>query len=156
MMSDNGSTYLSVAEELHSLMQLSEVKKELGKKGVEIYTHEGPLVWGFWERLIGLTKTAIKKVLGRHHVSLSTLETIIVEIETILNNHPLTSVSSDLGDPETSTPTRLLHDCRITCLPHQEVGIDELIHLNYGEAGQLRKRVQLCLVISRRGGVMST
>ena len=32
---------------------------------------------GFWERLIGLTKNAIKKVLGRAFVSLSTLQTIV-------------------------------------------------------------------------------
>jgi len=48
---------------------------------------------GFWECFIGFTKTAIKKVLGRRHVSLSTLETIIVEIEAILNDHPLTFVN---------------------------------------------------------------
>ncbi|XP_065902510.1 uncharacterized protein [Dysidea avara] len=34
MISDNGSTYSSAAEELHSLMQLPEVKEELGKRGV--------------------------------------------------------------------------------------------------------------------------
>ena len=39
MISDNGSTYLSAAEELYSLMQLPEIKEELGKRcDVEIYT----------------------------------------------------------------------------------------------------------------------
>ncbi|XP_065895951.1 uncharacterized protein [Dysidea avara] len=82
MISDNGSTYSSAAEELHSLMQLPEVKEDLGKRGFSwrFIPKRAPWYGGFWERLIGLTKIAIKKVLGRRHVPLSTLETIIVEI----------------------------------------------------------------------------
>ena len=34
MISDNGSTYMSAAEELHKLMELTEVKEELGRRGV--------------------------------------------------------------------------------------------------------------------------
>ena len=68
---------------------------------------------------MGLTKTAFKKVLGRRHVSLQALETIVVEIEAILNDRPLTFVSSEMGDPELLTPAHLLHGHRITCLPHE-------------------------------------
>ena len=145
MISDNGSTYSSAAEELHSLMQLPEVKEELGKRGVSwrFIPKRAPWYGGFWERLIGLTKTAIKKVLGRRHVPLSTLETIIVEIEAILNDRPLTFVPSDLGDPEPLTPAHLLHGRRITCLPHQQIDIDELTDPNYGAAVQLRKRARV-------------
>jgi len=121
MISDNGSIYLSAAEELRSLLQLPEIKEELAKKGVSwrFIPKRTPCFGGFWEHLIGLPKTAIKKVLGRRHVSLLTLETIVVKIEAILNDRPLTFVLSELGDPEPLTPTHLLHGCRITCLPHQ-------------------------------------
>jgi len=34
MISDNGSTFLSSAEDLRSLIELPEVQKELGKRGV--------------------------------------------------------------------------------------------------------------------------
>ena len=57
---------------------------------MEIYSQRGPVVQGFWERLIGLTKTWLKKVLGRAHVMLATLETMVVEIEAVLNDRPLT------------------------------------------------------------------
>ena len=145
MISDNGSTYLSAAEELHILMQLPEVKKELGKKGVtwRFIPKRAPWYGGFWERLIGLTKTAIKKVLGRRHISLSMLETIIVEIEAILNDRPLTFVSSEFGDPEPLTPSHLLHGRRITCLPHKDVEIDEFQDPTYSEASQLRKKARI-------------
>ena len=107
---------------------------------MEIHTQESPLVW---ECLIGLTKAAIKKVLGRRHMSLPTLETITVEIGAILNDRPLTFVSSDLGDPEPFTPSHLLHGRRITCLPHQDTDIDELVDPTYREASQIHKRARL-------------
>jgi len=44
------------------------------ESAMEIYPEESPplpsLVWGFWEHLIGLTKTAFKKVLGKALVTL--------------------------------------------------------------------------------------
>lgn len=106
---------------------------------MEIHPKEGPLVWGFWERLIGLSKTAIKKVLGRRHVSLLILETITVEIEATLNDRPLTFVSSELGDPEPLTPAHLLHGRRITCLPYELVEMDEFTDPSYREASQIQK-----------------
>ena len=66
---------------------------------------------------MGLTKTTFKKVLGRTFTSLSTLQTIVVEIEALLNDHPLTYISTDLRaamsisvavwmkDHSTTTPT---------------------------------------------------
>ena len=49
------------------------------------------------------------------------LETIVVEIEAILNDHPLTFVLSDMEDPEPLTPAHLLHRRKIT---HKTVNRD--------------------------------
>lgn len=151
MISDNGSTYLSAADELRSLMQLPEIKGELGKRGVSwrLIPKRAPWYGGFWEQLIGLTKMAIKNVLGRRHVSLPTLEIIIIEIEAILNDRPLTFVSSEFGDPEPLTPVHLLHGRKITCLPHKAVEIDELTDPSYGEASQVRKGAKLQAAVLR-------
>ena len=51
---------------------------------------------GYWEHLIGLTKSALKKTLGRTFVTLSSLQTLIVEIVAHLNNRPLTYVRMNL------------------------------------------------------------
>ena len=56
-----------------------------------------------WERLIGLTKLTLKKVLGRAFTTLNSLQTIIVEIEAILNDRPLTYVPTDANDPPQPT-----------------------------------------------------
>ena len=135
MVSDNASTYLSAADELHSLMLSPEVKRELGKGGVtwKFISKRAPWWGGFWERMVGHTKSALKKVPGRRHVSLLTLETVIVEIEAVLNDRPLTFVSSEQGELELLTPTHLLHGRQITCLPHETADDDELIDPTYGE-----------------------
>ena len=45
--------------------------------------NRAPWYGGFWERFIGLTKTTIKKVLGKTYILLINLQTIVVEIEAI-------------------------------------------------------------------------
>ena len=47
-----------------------------------------PWFGGFWERLIGLTKSSLRKTLGRTHTTVESLQTIVVEVEALLNNHP--------------------------------------------------------------------
>ena len=135
MVSDNASTYLSAADELQSLMQSPEVQRQLSRRGVtwKFIPKRAPWWGGFWERMVGLTKSALKKVLGRRHISLTTLETVITEIEAALNDRPLTFVSSEHGDLEPLTLAHLLHGRQITCLPHEPTDDDELVDPNYGE-----------------------
>lgn len=131
-------------------MELTEVKEQLGRRGLswKFIPKRAPWYGSFWERLAGLTK-AIKKVLGQRHISLPTLETIIVEIEAILNDCPLTYVSSELTDPEPLTPSHLPHGKSITFLPHQSVEIDELTDPTFGDASQTHKRANVQRAILR-------
>jgi len=140
MISDNGSTYLSAATELRSLMEVPEVKEELSRQGVtwKFIPKRAPLYGGFWEWLVGLAK----KVLGRRHIPLTVLETIVVEIEAVINDRPLTFVSSELGDIEPLTPAHLLHCRRITYLPHEMVDIDEILDPNYGDTDSVHRKAK--------------
>ena len=137
MISDNASTYLSAAEELTELFQSQTLKESLAKQGVDwqFIPKRAPWYGGFWERLIGLTKNTLKKVLGRASVNLTTLQTLVAEIEAILNDRPLTHVSSDVTDEEPLTPAHLLYGRRITTLPHVKVEQDELIDPDYSPNG---------------------
>ena len=58
-----------------------------------------------WERLIGVAKTTLKKILGRASIDLQMLQTVITEVEVIMNDRPLTVVSSSRDDPEPLTPS---------------------------------------------------
>jgi len=52
---------------------------------------------------------ALKKVLGRSRVTLTALQTLVTEVEAILNDRPITYVSSELDDLQPLTPSHLLH-----------------------------------------------
>jgi len=71
------------------------------------------------------------------------------EIEAILNDHPLTFVSSEIGDLELLTPAHLLHGHRITCLPHERVNINEIDDPTYGDASMMRRRANTQAAILR-------
>ncbi|XP_028394458.1 uncharacterized protein LOC114518652 [Dendronephthya gigantea] len=75
---------------------------------------------------IGLTKNSLKKVLGKANVSLEELQTISTETEAILNDRPLTHMSSELNDEGPLTPSHLLYGRRITTLPHLLCEDDEI------------------------------
>ena len=142
MLSDNASTHLAVAEELQSLLSSTELAENLSRKGVEwrFIPKRAPWFGGFWERLVGVTKSVLKKILGCSHATLESLQTIIVEVEAVLNNRPLTHVSADVNDIDLITPSHLLYSRSIISLPYQRVEDDELDDQTYGEEGHIRKR----------------
>ena len=88
-------------------------------------------------------------MLGRRHVSLQTLEAIVVEIEAVVNDCPLTFVSSEADDPGPLTPLHLLHGRGITCLPHQLVETDEVLDPSYGEPNQICRQAKVQAAILR-------
>ena len=88
MISDNVSTFLVAAEELEELITSETLKEALEGHNVRLHFIPKCALWygGFWDRMIGLTKQALKKTLGKPFVTMNKLETIIVEIEAMLND----------------------------------------------------------------------
>ena len=144
LLSDNASTYLAAAEELKYLFSSTDLSESLSRKGTEwkFIPKRAPWFGGFWERLIGLTKSTLKKILGRTHATLESLQTIVVEVEGLLNDRPLTYVSSDLDDLEPITPSHLLYGRRIIPLPHCTVEDEEINDPNFQGVSELRQRAR--------------
>ncbi|XP_052763946.1 uncharacterized protein LOC128205925 [Mya arenaria] len=103
-------------------MQSNAVQEELNNKGTEwrFIIKRAPWFGGWCECLIGFTKTAIKKVLGRSYVVFETLSIIISEVEAVINDRPLTYVTSGEVETEPLTPSHLLYGRRLTKLPYSE------------------------------------
>jgi len=95
-----------------------------------------------------LTKAATKKTLGRAHVSLQVLQTVVVEVELTLNNRPLTYISDDVRDPQPLTPSHLLHGRTLDRLPHHLMAAEDIQDPSYNENIGLSKaaRVQSSLL----------
>ena len=63
-----------------------------------------PHFGGAWESLLKSSKRAIFDILGKKYLKEENLSTVICIAEQLLNNRPLTAVSSDVGDLDTITP----------------------------------------------------
>ena len=65
---------------------------------------KGSMVW----RVLGALDGPHKSCNQEAHISLQMLQTIIVEVEALLNDRPLTYISLDPKDPEPLMPSHLL------------------------------------------------
>lgn len=143
MISDNALTYVAAARTIEKLT--SATNDMLASYGTtwKFIPPGAPWYGGWWERLIGLTKNCLKKVLGKAFVSLAVLETVITEVECILNDRPLTYVSSDPADEEPLTPSHLLYGRRITSLPYPDEHVDGTeTNITHGMANKRSLHVQ--------------
>jgi hypothetical protein len=95
---------------------------------------------GFYERLIGLTKLSLKKVLGRAHVTMDELSTLVTEVEATINDRPITYV----GDGDPLTPSHLILGRLTKTLPYRLVDDDELSDptFNVNIQSKLQKRAK--------------
>ena len=66
---------------------------------------------------------------------------MVVVIEAVLNDQPLTYVSNDCHDPEPLTPSHLLYGRHITRLPYEHV--TDLQDKDYGEKSDVTKRARV-------------
>ena len=72
---------------------------------------------GVWEREIRAVKTALRVILGKQTTSKAVLQTVLIEVEGIMNSKPLGYLSSNAADPDPVTPNLLLMGRRDASLP---------------------------------------
>ena len=77
-----------------------QVQSYLSEKGIKwnFIIELSPWMGGFYERLVGTTKMALKKSIARLHLTRTQLQTIITEVEGVVNSRPLVYVDNDLDN----------------------------------------------------------
>ncbi|XP_018577160.1 uncharacterized protein LOC108915576 [Anoplophora glabripennis] len=101
--------------------------------------------WGnFWERLSGIMKQMLQKVLGRSSFNYEDLMTILCYCESVINSRPLTYISNDLKDLVPITPSMFLRDLVDSDLPDCDI-----IHQNSLNR-KLRYRQKISLDLRHR------
>ena len=55
-----------------------------------------PWIGGFYERDVGTTKMSLRKSIGRVSLTSSLLETMLTEVEAVINTRPLVYINNDL------------------------------------------------------------
>ena len=107
MYSDNASNFSSAAKTSENIVKNDKFISDFRIKW-KFITARAPFQGGAWERLIGMTKNSLKKVVGNALLELSELQVIITQIEARLNDHPLTYITNDVSDNLPLTPSHLL------------------------------------------------
>ena len=91
-------------------------------KGVdwEFIVPKSPWRGGAWERLIRSVKRSLHKVVGRAQLSFDELNTLLVEIESVINSRPLTYIYDDTeGVTYPLTPSQLIYGRNVTLAPNE-------------------------------------
>ena len=120
MISDNAKTFTASAREVEKIVRTPEVQWYLVDKRVtwEFIAEKAPWWGGFWEQLVRSIKNCLKKTIGRSSLTIEELRTLLVEIEAILNNRPLTYIyDDDNGISYTLTPSDLIYGRRTSLNP---------------------------------------
>ncbi|XP_028404090.1 uncharacterized protein LOC114526763 [Dendronephthya gigantea] len=92
MASDNAKTFKASKRILRDLFDNVEVEDCLSNKGIDwrFNLERAPWWGGFFERLVGVVKTCLRKVIGSAKLTFDELRTILVEVEATVNDRPLT------------------------------------------------------------------
>lgn len=111
--SDNGTNFVGAKKELQrawNAVNQNKIQKTLREQDVE-WTFNPPGAshhGGIWERLIKSIRQVLCSVLAQQSIDDEGLQTILCEVEAILNSRPLTTVTTEPHDLHPLTPNDLL------------------------------------------------
>ncbi len=123
VISDNAKTYKSAAKEVRNLFRSPRLREHMTSNGVKwkFIVELSPWQGGMWERLIRSVKRCLVKVIGRALLKYDELNTILIEVESVINSRPLTYLTDDEeGVAYPLTPSQLINGRNLQCLPSEQ------------------------------------
>ncbi|GFR30674.1 integrase catalytic domain-containing protein [Trichonephila clavata] len=119
---DNATTFHAANKELILLWQtLSSAKTQqyYAQNGITWCFIAPRAAWwgGWWERLIGIVKQCLRKVLGRALLEEESLSTVLIGIEAVLNSRPLLYEEESDDNSAALTPAHFLSGRKLTAIP---------------------------------------
>lgn len=131
LISDQGTNFKGGERELREAFAAlaPELQAHLARQQIEFRFNppNAPHFGGCWEREIRSLKQALTATIGAQSVTFEVLQTVLVEIEGILNSKPLGYTSSDIADLDPITPNSLLMGRPDSTLPPVVYPESELI-----------------------------
>ncbi|GBN17071.1 hypothetical protein AVEN_153818-1 [Araneus ventricosus] len=92
-----------------------------GESRIWVLGLRSPNFGGLWEAGVKSFKYHLKCTIGLYKVTIEEFNTIIIQIEGILNSRPLNPLSSDINEYEVLTPSHFLIGRPVTAIPEQEI-----------------------------------
>ena len=82
---------------------------------------------GVYERLVQIIKIELMKIQKKAQFNLVDWRSHLAEVESLVNDRPLTYVSDDAKDPEVITPKAIIHGCLNETNLATDINIDKAI-----------------------------
>ena len=122
LQSDNAKTFRLSSKEIQSICRSPEVFHYLTNKHIswKFIVPKAPWWEEFWERMVQTVKRSLRKAVGRAVLRFDELNTLLIEIESVINSRPLTFVYSDSeGVSYALTPAHLIYGRRLVTSPSE-------------------------------------
>ncbi|UYV67841.1 hypothetical protein LAZ67_5002202, partial [Cordylochernes scorpioides] len=141
--SDNGTNFAKL-NRIFKRLDWIRIERETSIERIQwIFIPPSAPWWGgFWERMVRTIKEMLIKMLGHRKLKYVQLQTALCEIESIINNRPLTYVSEDDNDLKPLTPNEFLQNGPESSFPEFENLKPEMLHTRYRELGQLKRELK--------------
>jgi hypothetical protein len=140
--SDNGTNFVGASNELPRLLtksttnQSQEVTAKLVKDGTQWHfiPPYAPHFGGLWEAGVKSTKHHLKRTLNETRIQHQPFNTLLTQIEAVLNSRPLCPLTADPDDLEPLTPGHFLIGRPLNVIPNPDyrwVPQNRLSHYQY-------------------------
>lgn len=128
---DNGTNFTGGCHELQEAFKAMspQLQEQLAEQRIRFQFNPpaAPHFGGTWEREVKSIKTSLRVILRDQVVPEPVLQTLLVEVEGILNAKPLGYVSADVADLDPITPNMLLMGRRDSSLPQALYDSEDLL-----------------------------
>lgn len=115
--SDNATNFVGANKELQDLREQflsksfeQDVQRALAAENItwHFIPPRSPHFGGLWEAGVKSAKSHLKRVLGSSSLTFEEYNTVLIQVEAVLNSRPLTSLTSDPNDLRVLTPGHFL------------------------------------------------
>lgn len=146
LFSDCGTNFKgadNVLREFFSLCRKSDVQDELTKNHIQWHFNPAgaPHFGGLWEAGVKSIKHHLKRVMGTTRLTYEEFQTLIIQIEGILNSRPLVPASADPSDLGVLTPAHFLIGEPINAIPEPNLTDLKENHLQRWKLIQQRQQL---------------
>lgn len=146
IMSDNGTNFIGANNELKNLgkfllstsNQITELNASEGINWSFIPAYS-PHFGGLWEAGVKSMKGHLKRIMGNANLTFEDFQTLLTQVEAILNSRPLSPLSSDPNDLDPITPAHFLIGRPLTAVPDPV-----LSHIKENRLNRFQRIQQLC------------
>ena len=127
--SDNEGAFEAANRVLQRISEKSEVNNYFGKRNIvwKFLPSRASWMGGVYERLVQIVKIELMKLQKKCLFSEMDWRSHLCELESIINDRPLTYVSDVGTEPEVITPNSIIHGCISESTLASDINIDDAI-----------------------------